>query len=85
MFFLYFDLDFLPKEDNKKGIIYKLIKWNNNGGKKNLKLFKTQFYILDNLLNFLINDPYVTNEDKIELKKILEDSLKRQKEIKELL
>ena len=82
VYFLYFDLDFLPKEDNKKCIIYKLIKWNNNGGKKNLKLFKTQFYILDNLLNFLINDPYVTNEDKIELNKILEDSLKRQKEIK---
>ena len=82
VYFLYFDLDFLPKEDNKKIIIHKLIKWNYNSIKKNLKLFKTKFYILDNLLKLLINDPYVSNEDKIELNKILNDSLNRQKEIK---
>ena len=82
VYFLYFELDFLPKKDNKNYVIRRLKRWNNIYGQKSLKRFKTEFYILDNLLKILINDPYVSNDDKIELNKILEDSLKRQNEIK---
>ena len=55
---------------------------NNKIGKKSLNRFRTNFYILDNLVKRLLNDPYVTNEDKIELIKILQDSLRRQIEIR---
>ena len=83
VYFLYFDLDFIPKDDNKKVIIDKLKGMNNNRiGKKSLNRFRTKFYILDNLVKRLLNDPYVTKEDKIELIKILQDSLRRQIEIR---
>ena len=83
VYFLYFDLDFLAKEDNKKFIIKRLIDMNNNKyGKRSLNRFKTKFYIVDNLVKRLLDDPYVTKEDKVELNNILQDSIKRQNDIK---
>jgi glycosyltransferase involved in cell wall biosynthesis len=82
VYFLYFYLDFLPEDDKKKIIIDELIRMNNNKiGKRSLSRFRTKFYILDNLVKGLLNDTYVTQEDKIELIKILQDSLKRQIEL----
>ena len=55
---------------------------NNKNEKKSLNLFKTKFYIVDNLVKRLLDDPYVTQEDKVELNNILQDSIKRQNDIK---
>lgn len=70
IYFLYFDYDLLPKNDDKKNIILKLYDYNNSEG-INLKFFKTKFYILDDLIKKLINDPLVYIKDKIKLKTLL--------------
>ncbi len=77
--FLYFDLELLPKDNNKKKIINKLHNFNNKKNKIKLNFFRTNFYILDNLLNLLIKDPFVLKEDKIFLNKLLLNSKKKQK------
>lgn len=77
--FLLFDLEFLPKKNNKKSIIRKLRKYNNKKNKINLSFFKTKFNILDDLLNSLIKDSYVSKDDKEFLYKLLNDSQKKQK------
>ena len=76
--FLYFDYELLPKEDSKKYIIRKLYKYDKRNKRIVLNGFKSNFYILDNLLNILIQDPYVSKEDKEYVNKLLTDSLKRQ-------
>ena len=75
--FLYFDYEFIPKKNDKKIIIQKLLSLNKNE-KISLKHIKTRFYILDNLLYKLLKDPYVNQEDKKNLNQLLIDSLKRQ-------
>jgi hypothetical protein len=78
--FLYFKYDLLPQKSEKKSIIRRLIRLKNS--KVNaLKSFKTNFYILDNLLVKLLKDPYISKIDKIEINKMLIDSLKRQNDI----
>lgn len=77
--FLLFDLEFLPKKNNKKSIIRKLRKYNNKNNKINLSFFKTKFNILDDLLNSLIKDSYVSKDDKEFLYKLLNDSQQKQK------
>jgi glycosyltransferase involved in cell wall biosynthesis len=78
IYFLYFDLNFLGKKDSKAKIINSLRRYNNIKMKINLSHFKTKFYILDNLLNNLIKDPFVSKKDKNFLHKLLIDSIKRQ-------
>ena len=78
---LYFQYNFLPKEDNKANII-KRLKQFNNGSKYKLSYFKSRFYLLNNLLNILIEDPYVLKEDKIFLNKLLNESIEREKNVK---
>ena len=70
IYFLYFELNFLPKENNKEIIINKLRKYNNKTEIINLNCFISKFYILDNLLINLLNDFYVTSKDKNFLKKL---------------
>ena len=79
IFFLYFELEFLPKNDSKKSIINTLRKYNKNH-KINLNFFISKFYILDNLLDILLKDKYVSGYDKIYLKSLLLDSKKRANE-----
>ena len=79
--FLYFDYEFLPKESDKKPIIAQLRKFDKRNKRVTLNGFRTKFYILDNLLKKLTNDPYVTKEDKIYVYQLLIDSLKRQNEL----
>ena len=79
--FLYFDYEFLPKESDKKPIIAQLRKFDKRNKRVTLNGFRTKFYILDNLLKKLTNDPYVTREDKIYVYQLLIDSLKRQNEL----
>ena len=66
----------MPKSTSK--IISKLKKYNNNKYKINLSHFRTNFYILNDLLVLLINDPNVSFHDKIFLNKLLYDSKIRQ-------
>ena len=77
IYFLYFDLNLLAKNDSKKTIINSLHRYNNLNSKINLSHFKTKFYILDNLLKNLIEDPFVSRKDKNFLHKLLIDSIKR--------
>jgi len=78
---LYFDYDLLPKEDNKKDIINQLSKLHKTNKRVKLDGLRTKFYLLDNLLNRLGSDPYVSNDDKIYVYKLLVDSIKRQNKL----
>ena len=73
IYFLYFDYDLLPKNDDKMSIITKLYKYNNITNGINLNFFKTKYYILNDLIYKLINDPFVLTEEKIKLKSILKN------------
>ena len=78
IYFLYFDYDFLPKNDNKTSIIKTLFDYDKVNKKLKLNEIRTDFNILNDLLKKLINDPFVDNKDKIYLNKLLNDSLERQ-------
>ena len=77
--FLYFDYNFLPKNDSKSEIIKQLEKYNNPNNTLQLSFIRSEFHILNNLLNLLIEDPYVKKEDKNFLKKLLNESKMREK------
>ncbi len=79
---LYFQYNFLPKNDNKITIINKLKEFNNGYGKYKLSYFRSRFYLLNDLLNILIEDRYILNDDKIFLKKLLNESIAREKKFK---
>ena len=78
--FLYFDLQLLPKNDNKNSVIDILYSYNKKDSFINLNNCNSNFNFLNNLLLLLINDPYVLNYKKIYLKKLLFDSKQREKE-----
>ena len=80
VYFLYFDMNFLPKEDDKKTIIDQLKILDTTHRKEALSNFRTKFYILDNLVKNLLKDPYVKEESKF----ILNKSYKRQKEYEKI-
>ena len=84
LYFLYFDYDVLPKIDKKTSIIKTLFNYDKINKKIKLNYLRTDFYILNDLLKKLINDPYVDNKDKIYLNQLLNDSLKRQNKIKKM-
>ena len=63
--FLYFDYNMLPKNDSKKSIIKKLKEYAKNTNSAKLNYLRSKFYVLYNLINLLIEDPYVCKEDKI--------------------
>ena len=67
--FWMFDLELLPKQDNKKIIIDTLRHFNNNnnryfGVRVNLNYLIEKFEPYEHLLTVLIDDPFVKNEDK---------------------
>ena len=78
IYFLYFDLELLPKNNNKKDIINILRKFSMKNNIVNLSFFKTKFYILDDLLKKLIKDRFISKEDKKFLKQLLIKSQKKQ-------
>jgi glycosyltransferase involved in cell wall biosynthesis len=84
IYFLYFDYEYLPKEDDKQSIINLLHKYNETENDVNLNWFKTKFYILDALLNILIKDPYIKIEDKFFINQLLFESKKKQEKIKNI-
>ena len=70
IYFLYFDYDLLPKNNDKKSIILRLYDYNNSES-MNLKFFKTKFNILNDLIIKLLNDPFIFIPDKIKLTTLL--------------
>ena len=79
IYFWLFDLELLSKEDNKKSIIKFLYQYNQkrnkyHGEKINLSFLKNKFPVYTHLLNLLINDPYVSDDDKIFLNELFEKS-----------
>ena len=76
--FLYFDLKFLPKENNKNEIINKLFQYTKNK-KINLVFLNSNYDILNNLLIFLIKDPFVSNIKKVFLKRLLNNLINKYK------
>jgi glycosyltransferase involved in cell wall biosynthesis len=77
--FLIFDYFIIPKSTSR--IISTLKKYNCDKSKIKLIYFRTNFYILNDLLVLLINDPEVSFNDKIFLNKLLYNSKKRQANI----
>jgi glycosyltransferase involved in cell wall biosynthesis len=73
--FLYFNYQLWPKRDNKKILINRLKLHNET----DLYDFKTKFYILNNLLKILIKDRFISIKDKLFLKALLRESIKREK------
>ena len=74
--FLIFDYFILPKPIT--GIISKLKEYNSQKSEIQLRFFKSNFYILNDLLILLINNPHVSSKDKIFLYKLLYDSKVRE-------
>ena len=78
IYFLYFDLELLPKNDNKKLIINQLRLYNDNKNEYlNLKFLISKLYILDNLILRLLKDFYVSHKDKIFLRKLLSNKKRK--------
>ena len=78
LYFLYLDYDLFPKDNDKKYIIDILHKLNDTKKSIQLNFLRTKFYILDDLLNLLIKDSYVTNKDKLFLNQLLHESRQKQ-------
>ena len=79
LYFLYFDYELMPPESDKSKIIKHLKRLNRKRRKIALRHLKTNFYLLDNLLNILLKDPCIKREeDKIYLYQLLVDSQNRQ-------
>ena len=64
----------LPKNDSKIEIIEKLREYNNKTSRVRLDFFRSKFFLLNDLIKILINDPYVTNDDRKFLNQILHES-----------
>jgi len=67
--FWIFDLELLPKQDNKKSVIDNLRNFNKNNNRyfgviMNLNYLIEKFEPYEHLLTVLIDDPFVKNEDK---------------------
>jgi len=75
--FLIFDYFYSSKP--KTTIVSKLKEYNNHKSKIKLSYFKSNFYILNDLLNLLIKDPSISFNDKIFLNLLLKKSKIRAK------
>jgi hypothetical protein len=82
--FLYFKYCMLPKSDNKTEIINKLREYNGQSRETKLIYLQTNFELLYNLINILINDHYISDKDKVFLKSIINDTKKREAKIKKI-
>ena len=79
--FLYFDYNMLPKNNSKSSIIKVLKSYDEAKGGTQLTFLKSKFYLLYNLINILIEDPFVNNDNKILLNVILKKAKEREKYI----
>ena len=87
IYFWYFDLVLLPKNDNKKNIINILRKYNDKNNTfysipLSLAFLKKKSKLLEYMINKLISDSYVAFNDKMFLKELLKSTKNRLKKIK---
>ena len=82
--FLYFDYNMLPKNNSKGSIINVLKSYDEGKGKIRLNFLKSKFYLLYNLINILIEDPFVNNDNKILLNEILKKAKESEKNLKQI-
>ena len=82
--FLYFDYNMLPKNDSKVSIMNKLRLYDDEHSEHQLRFLKSKFYLLYNLINILIEDPYVSSNNKNFLNEILKKAKESEKNIKQI-
>ena len=80
--FLCYDYNFCENKECKKNIIKKLRDYNERDYKRQLKNFRSHFEVLNKLLEALIKDQDINEDDKKYCEKLLDESKKREKEIK---
>jgi glycosyltransferase involved in cell wall biosynthesis len=79
IYFWLFDYELLPKNDNKKKIVDNLRKYNDPNNKfvilpMTLNYLQSDFPIFNHLLSLLINDEFVSKEDKIFVKELYKNT-----------
>jgi len=79
--FLYFDYNFCSNSLCKRVIIKKLREYNEKSSKLQIKYFLSHFETLNNLLEALIKDSEVNYHDKEFCKKLLYESIMREKQV----
>ena len=80
--FLYYNYNFCGNDKGCKiKIINKLREYDESNNRFRLYNFKAHFEVLNNLLEALIKDPDVPEPEKKYCEKLLNDSIKREKEM----
>ena len=79
--FLYFDYNFCSNSLCKSNIIKKLREYNEKSSKIQIKYFLSHFETLNSLLETLIKDPEIKFHDKEFCKKLLYESIIREKQV----
>ena len=77
--FLYYDYNFLERNNSKDYIIKKLKQYNETDPILQLKNFRAHFEVLNNLLNVLIQDPELSKRKRNYCKQLLHESIIREK------
>jgi len=77
--FLYFELNFNNSKENKVSMIKKLRNYNEIDNINKLTNFINHFEVLNNLLETLIKDPQIDEDDRKFCKKLLNESIIREK------
>ena len=77
--FLYYDYNFLERNNSKDYIIKKLKQYNETDPILQLKNFRAHFEVLNNLLNALIKDPELSRRKRNYCKQLLHESIIREK------
>ena len=78
--FLYYDYNFLERNNTKTYIINKLRKYNESDPVLQLKNFRAHFEVLNNLLNALVKDPELSKSKRNYCMQLLNESKLREKE-----
>ena len=79
--FLQFELNFAENKEEKNNIIKKLKEYNETHHRFRLSNFRAHFEVLNELLENLIKDPDISPEDKKYCQKLLDESIKREKDL----
>ncbi len=68
---LWFEYFFLPQNDNKETVISKIREYDNENSRFQISFFRTKFYLIIDLLNMLIQDPFISSDNKAYLSQLL--------------
>ena len=79
--FIYYDYNFISKNESKRPIIDKLKLYEKGNTRYKLSYLKSNYEILNNLLESLIKEPNLSDDDKIYVEKLLKDNKDRENEL----